>query len=99
MPSTAFDPSAAWPVLPTDALSEDDVLQLYRALLGREPDPGVAQRAAGRPLAEMALEMVRSEEMALKVLTPVVQRRDLPHAHLSDEERQRLWDWMGQRLG
>lgn len=99
MPSSAFDPSAAWPVLPTDALSEDDVLQLYRALLGREPDPGVAQRAAGRPLAEMALEMVRSEEMALKVLTPVVQRRDLPHAHLSDEERLRLWDWMGQRLG
>ena len=98
MSSPAFDAPASWPALPTDALSEGDVLQLYRAVLGREPDPGVAQRAAGRPLAEMALEMVRSEEMALKVLSPVVQRRDLPHAHLSDEERLHLWQWMGQRL-
>ncbi|MCA6215282.1 glycosyltransferase [Ideonella sp. B7] len=96
MPS---DVSAPIPDLPSDALSEDDVLQLYRACLGRDPDPGVAARAAGRPLAEMALEMLRSEEMALKVLTPLVQQRALPHSHLTEADRVRLWRWMGQRLG
>lgn len=96
MPS---DVSAPIPDLPADALSEDDVLQLYRACLGRDPDPGVAVRAAGRPLVEMALEMLRSEEMALKVLTPLVQQRELPHSHLTETDRVRLWHWMGQRLG
>lgn len=86
------------PTLPGEA-SAIDLGQLYLAVLGRPAEAQLLLLPPQRPLHDVAVEMLRSEEFNYHVLQAVVQQRSLPHDQLTDEQLLRVGQWLGERLG
>ena len=93
-------PTPPTPPLPQLGLTTvEDLRQLYRAVIGREPEGDVLQRAKPRPLGVVMLEMAAREEVNRKVLHPLVQQRPLPHRKLPEANLAPLSAWLTERLG
>ncbi|GAA0741943.1 glycosyltransferase [Ideonella azotifigens] len=77
----------------------EDLRQLYRAFLGRDPEAQLIKRGGTRPLRGLVREMAASAEVNQQVLHALVQQRPLPHRLLSTEALAALEAWLADRLG